>query len=253
MKHPFGAALAVEARKLALSRVVWSATALLVLGIAVLTGAMVAAAEAGDERILAQLGDVADQTGWERLGAVAAQITAAAGLLGFGVVTAWVVGREFSDRTIGGLFAIPVARATIARAKLVVTAAWVILIAGVLVAVVLIVGTILIGRPDEDAVAGSARLLVLTCLTGLLATPAAWAATLGRGLLPGIALTVVMMATAQVLAVVGMGAWLPLAAPALWTLDPGSVDALQLGLVALVPGVFIPLTTRAWSRLQLDR
>lgn len=253
MSHPFGTALVVEAQKLRASRVVLAASLLLVVGISVLVGAMTAAAEAGNEQILSQLGAIADGDGWERFWGVSAQVTAAAGLLCFGVVLAWVVGREFTDGTITGLFAITVPRATIALAKLAVTVWWSAAVAVGLTACLVVTGTLVVGAPDAEALAGLARLLVLTVLSGLLATPTAWAATLGRGLLPGIAVAVTMMATAQVFAVAGTGAWFPVAAPALWAIDPTSVSLPQLTLVALVPIGATLLTTRAWSRLQLDR
>ncbi len=122
-----------------------------------------------------------------------------------------------------------------------------------LAASLVVTGLLVVGAPDEDSLAGLGRLLVLTVLSGLVATPTAWAATLGRGLLPGIAVAITMMATAQVFAVAGTGAWFPVAAPALWAIQPDSVSALQLALVAVVPIGSTLLTTRAWSRLQLDR
>jgi ABC-2 type transport system permease protein len=65
----------------------------------------------------------------------------------------------------------------------------------------------------------SGRLVTLTVLSALIATPAAWAATVERGILPSIATTVAIIATAQIMAVAGIGAWFPLAAPALWAID----------------------------------
>ncbi len=118
MSHPFRTALVVETQKLRASRVVLAASVLVLVGISVLVGAMTAAAEAGNEQILSQLGTLADGGGWERFWGVSAQVTSAAGLLCFGVVLAWVVGREFADGTITGLFAITVPKATIALAKL---------------------------------------------------------------------------------------------------------------------------------------
>lgn len=252
MNAAWTAALAVEARKLTASRVVQSATVLIVAGIAVLAVALDTAAEAGNERVLAQLGDLAAERGWTRLVGVATQITAAASLLGFGVVLAWVVGREFADGTISGLFALPVRRATIVAAKLAVYVAWTMAVAVALVTAIAVVGVV-VGAGPPDAAGSLARLLALTVLSGLLATPAAWVATLGRGLLPGIASTVVTIVIAQVMAVAGTGAWFPVAAPALWALDPDAVSVLQLGLVTLVPLVFGLLTVRTWSHLQLDR
>lgn len=253
MNQPFRSALVVEAQKLCASRVVLVASVLLLVGISVLVGAMTAAAEAGNEQILSQLGALADGHGWERFWGVSAQVTAAASLLCFGVVLAWVVGREFADGTITGLFAITVPKATTVLAKLVVTLAWSAAVAVGLAACLIVTGTLVVGAPNEQALAGLGRLLVLTVLSGLLATPTAWAATLGRGLLPGIAVAIAMMATAQVFAVAGTGAWFPVAAPALWAIDPDSVSPLQLALVAVVPIGSTLLTTRAWSRLQLDR
>ena len=250
------AAMEVEAQKLVASRVVQSATVLLIVGAAALTGSMAAAANAGNEQVLAQLGPLADVEGWSRVVGVALQITAAAGLLTFGVVLAWIVGREFGDGTVNGLFALPVSRPAIILAKLVVFVAWTFVVAIGLVIVVWGVGLAVSDvPPDPEESRGSllARLDVLTVLSGAVAVPAAWVSTLGRGVLPGIASTVVTIVVAQVMVVSGTGAWFPVAAPALWAFSPSAVSVLQLGFVALVPVTFGLLATRAWSRLQLDR
>lgn len=96
--------------------------------------------------------------------------------------------------------------------------------------------------------------LALTAMTAGLAIPAAWAATLGRGLLPAIAAMVGLMAVMQIIVVAGAGAgWFPPAAPALWALLPGTVALPQLLLAMSVPVGFGLLTLLAWHRLQLDR
>jgi ABC-2 type transport system permease protein len=247
-------AITVEARKLVASRVVLAAMVLIVAGITTLTGSLAAAADAGNEQILAQLGDLADEDGWDRLVGIAIQITSTAGLLGFGVVMAFVVGREFADGTVSGLFALPVARGTIAAAKVIVVLTWTAVVAVCLMVAIVIVGVITgNGMPNTDAVNRLARLFVLTVLSGGLAVPAAWAATLGRGLLPGIAVTIGLIASAQVLVVAGAGAWYPAVAPALWAMDPTSVSIAQLGLVILVATAFATATVHSWTRLQLDR
>jgi len=247
-------AIAVEARKLFASRVVQAATLLIVVGIATLTGSLAAAASSGNEQILAQLGDLADDDGWDRLVGIAIQITSAAGLLGFGVVMAYVVGREFTDGTISGLFALPVTRATIAVAKVVVVLAWTAVVAACLISVVIAIGVVGgYGLPNRAATNLLVRLFVLTVLSGALAVPAAWAATLGRSLLPGIAITIGTIASAQVLVVAGAGAWYPPVAPALWAIDPQHVTTVQLGLTLVVAAVFTAATVHSWARLQLDR
>jgi ABC-2 type transport system permease protein len=247
-------AIMVEARKLVASRVVLAATVLIVAGITTLTASLAAAADAGNDQILAQLGDLANEDGWDRLVGIAIQITSTAGLLGFGVVMAFVVGREFADGTISGLFALPVARATIAAAKVIVVLVWTAVVAVCLMVAIVAIGVIAgNGMPNTDAIDRLARLFVLTVLSGALAVPAAWAATLGRGLLPGIAVTIGLIASAQVLVVAGAGAWYPAVAPALWAMDPTSVSIAQLGLVVIVATAFAAATVHSWTRLQLDR
>lgn len=246
--------LAVECRKAVSSRVLLSIGILLVAGVGVLVAVMTAAARSGNEQIRAQLLHLADAEPWPQLVGAAAQITAAAGLLAYGVALSWLVGREFADRTVAGLFALPVSRTQVVLAKLAVFAGATVLAALALTAVILVVGLVSgLGTPGSEAWSGLARLFTLTVLTGLVAWPAAWAATVGRGLLPGIAVTVVLIVVAQVCAVAGTGAWFPVAAPALWAIAPGQVNAAQLALVVVVPAASAGLTVHAWSRLELDR
>jgi len=182
------------------------------------------------------------------------QITAAGGLLAFGVALSWLFGREFVDGTVTALFALPVSRPAIAMAKLVVYLAWAIGVAIVLTGVVAVLGFAMgYGATDAAGIVGLSRIPVLVVLTALIAVPAAWAATLGRGLLPGIAATVGIIVVAQVLAIADAGAWIPVVAPALWAIAPESVPAAALLTVPSVPIVFGGLVALAWSRLQLDR
>lgn len=248
------AALVVETRKVLAAPTVLATTVLLVLGIGVLTTSLLLAAEAGNERVLAQFGDLAAEDGWARLTGAAAQITAAGALLAFGVVLSWMFGREFAEGTISALFALPVSRSTIALAKLVTYLAWAVAVGLFLVLALTALGLALRLGPMSGGVLESLlRQFTLTVLSALLAFPAAWVSTVGRGLLPGIAITIVLIMAAQVMAVAGVGAWFPVAAPALWALVPESVSVPQLALVAVVPIVSGLLTMWSWSRLQLDR
>jgi ABC-2 type transport system permease protein len=246
--------IAVEGRKAAASRVLLATGLLLITGVGLMAGLMTAAARGGNEQMRAQLAVFAGADPWPQLVGAASQITAAGGFLAFGVALSWLVGREFTDRTIAGLFASPVSRAQTALAKLALFAGVTVPVALVLTAVVLLVGLASgLGAPDTAARSGLLRLFILTLLTGLLAWPAAWAATLGRGVLAGIGATVVLIVTAQVFAVAGTGGWFPVAAPALWAIAPGQVSAGQLMLVAVVPAASAALTINAWSRLELNR
>ncbi|PRX51013.1 ABC-2 type transport system permease protein [Prauserella shujinwangii] len=249
-----GTAVVVEARKTFGSRVVLTTTAALVAGIAILAGALTAAGRGGNERVLDRLGPLAERTGWDLLLGVVAQITAPAALLGFGVVLSWMFGREFADRTVGALFALPVRRTALAAAKILVFLGWGAAVATALAALLLAAGLMIgLGSPDQGVLAALARQHLLALLSALLATPAAWVATLGRGPLPGIGATLGLIVAAQVVVVAGAGGWFPVAAPALWAIEPASVTPVQLALVTTVPLICAPATLLSWRRLQLDR
>ena len=224
------------------------------LGVGALALGMLLAAASGDEEVLAKLGPLARVGGWAGLVGAVLQITAAGGLLAFGVALSWMFGREFADGTVSALFALPVSRPAIAVAKLVVYSAWAVGTAVLLTGVVGGVGLAMgYGATDAAGVGQLARIPVLAVLTALIAVPAAWAATLGRGLLPGIAATIGIIVVAQVLAVADVGVWVPIVAPAFWAMAPDSVPAAALLTVPSVPLVFGALSALAWARLQLDR
>jgi len=248
------AAMAVEARKARSARVLWATGALLIIGVAALAGVTVVAARSGDAEIVAKLGPVAATGDWPALLGVAAQITAAAALLAFGVGISWLTGREFADRTVSGLFGLPVGRGTIAAAKLAVYAIWASAVSLAIVVVLPVVGLAVgLGWPSGDDIAGLARQLALGLLTALIAVPAGWAASLGRGLLPGIGTAVGVMAVAQIAAIARVGGWVPFVAPAFWALQPSADSAIALSVVPLVPLVFGFALVRIWRRMQLDR
>lgn len=185
---------------------------------------------------------------------VRARVTIA-GMVGFGVVLSWFFGREFSDGTITGLFAIPVGRGTIAAAKFLVYLVWAVVVSVVLAAVLIVVGVAVgLGPFTAEVLSAGRRLVAGSILTALVAVPAAWAATLGRGLLAGIGTVSGIVVAAQVAAISGVGGWFPFASPGLWVVSGGTaVSAGQLALVVPTVGMFFGLTVDAWRRLQLDR
>jgi ABC-2 type transport system permease protein len=255
MSFPFlVVAVAVEARKAAASRTLRWTMILVAGGIALLSGAFALARADGSGIVSAKLALLVHGSGWAGLIEIAEQITAAGVLLAFGIGMSWIVGREFLDGTVSGLFALPVPRRSIALAKLTVALAWCGLVTLLTVAGVAVVGLVLgCGTPDGEAILGLAREAALCLLTALLAVPCAWAATLSRGLLAGIGTAVGLVVTAQVAVVAGVAAWWPGSSPALWALQPDAVPAGALALVATVPLAFGTLTVVAWSRLELDR
>ncbi|HEX2704620.1 MAG TPA: ABC transporter permease, partial [Candidatus Lustribacter sp.] len=118
-------AIAVEWLKLRRSRVVVVTTAVLAGLLPVLAaGFMAAYLTGGDSQLAVKArGSVSGSTWWDYL-SLDAQLLSVGALLGVGVVVCWTYGREFSDGTVAGLFALPVSRAQIAWAKALVVLGW---------------------------------------------------------------------------------------------------------------------------------
>ncbi len=250
----FAIALSVETRKAAASRVMPWTSGILILGLAALTVGLLSAAAAGDARVLARLGPLAELDGWALLVGTSAQILAAGGFGACGILVAWLFGREFAEGTISGLFALPVRRASIAIGKLALYLVWAVAVAVAITLLLLLLGASAgYLRSDPDGLGELARIPVLMILTALLAVPSAWIASLARSVLAGIAATIVLMIVAQVCAILGIGAWIPIVAPALWAIAPSSVPPAALAGVLVVPLVFGAATAFVWSRMQLDR
>ena len=177
----------------------------IVVGISLLSGAMLFAAASGNPQLIAKIGPASTHD-WTGFLLAAAQITGAGGLLGFGVVLSWMFGREFGDGTITGLFALPVRRSTVALAKLLVYAVWAIAVSLSLAALLVIVGLVAgLGALTEETWSAVARQAALTVMTAAIAAPVAWAATLGRSVLAGVSVSIGIVVVAQVSVLAGMG------------------------------------------------
>ncbi len=245
-----GIALTTEWSKFWRARVVQLASAALVLAIPLID---VAFLQAGD-KFTAKLGPAFAEGGWVALFAGAGQITATAGVIGGGVLLAWFVGREFVQGTIVGLFALPIARSTIMLAKLALYLLWVAIVSVALPLVLLAIGAVLGFGPVDYAVV--VKQLIVMFLSGLIAMPAAWLATLTRGYIGAIGSMGALVVVATIGAVSDVGGWLPPAAPGLWASGGAStidlVTVVQLALVLPFFVVFAALALVSWHRLQIS-
>lgn len=216
---------------------------------------MLLAVHSSDPQIIAKLGPLINPGGWAGYLAAAAQVTAAAGLLGHGVVLSWLFGREFVDGTISGLFALPVSRTAIAVAKFTVYGIWAVCTSAAMLGALVLFGLAFgLGPIPADSASAMGRQIILGVLTAAIATPAAWAASLGRSVLAGIGTAIGILCASQIAVLAGAGGWFTFSAPALWAVAGGTrAHPLQLALVGPLVLACVALTLLAWKRLQLDR
>lgn len=195
---------------------------------------------------------------WSTFLGLIGQMVALGGLLLFALVTAWVFGREFADRTAKTLLAVPTSRTATVLAKAAVAAAISLTLAVWVVALGLLIGAGL-GLPGGSAVVLGAvgRIAVVALLTTLLLTPVALVASVGRGYLAPLAFALLTLFLAQIAGATGWGEWFPWTVPALLSGAAGP-EAAALGpvsylLVAATSLAGLVATATWWSRADHAR
>ena len=136
--------------------------------------------------------------------------------MGFGFSTSWIFGREYSDRTVKDLLALPVSRSKIVYSKFIVNVLWCILLSFISLITGLIMGWIvgLSGWSIETAVSGLEKIFLCVILTILLCPPVAFFASLGRGYLSPLGFIILTIILSQIISALGYGQYFPWAIPA---------------------------------------
>lgn len=156
---------------------------------------------------------------WMTFFSVVTQAVAVAGAILFAILTGWVFGREYSDRTAKELLALPVSRGTILSAKF---ALLVIVSLGMSLWVFLL--GLLVGNLVD--IPGYSAALLRTAFVDTLGTAlltvalipfVAFVSSFGKGYMPAFGWAVFTVAIAQIAAITGWGDWLPWSVPALFS------------------------------------
>lgn len=171
-------------------------------------------------------------------------ISGAWGLLLFGVLTAYLFGREYSEGTAKNMLTLPVRREWFVLAKMAVLAAWVLALTVLSTTLSVAAGTILdidgfawahVWRCLSDSLTVSLLIYTTLPLVALLAVR-------GKGYLPPMLFTAIMMAIGMVVITTDAARWFPWSMPsvhvgATWLPIPPS--DLVAGSWALAGGVFV--------------
>jgi ABC-2 type transport system permease protein len=247
------AALAAEWLKFRRAVVPWVAAALVVAGVVGITLAARSAADGsgiagGKARLLLA---VSGPYPW----GAATQVAAVGAVLAIGIVFGWLHGQEFEEGRLETLFARPVSRGAVAVAKVTLQGVWTIGLALALAAGTAGLAAVTGQRFGAPEAALAARLLAVVLLDGCLASFCVLAAVLARSTLGAVAAAVVLVAAAQIAALLGAGGWFPLSAPGIWSAQVRPVvDAgLAVGLAGAVGlGVLTSAATvLVWARRDI--
>ncbi len=188
----------------------------------------------------AQLAGIAD---WPSFFHFLTQAVAAGGLMLFGFITSWVFGREYSNRTLKDLLALPISRIHIVSAKFLLVFLWSIFLSLLVFILGLGVGK-LVGLPGWTVdIAWQEWNIFAVCsvLTIVLSTPVAFFACIGRGYLTPLGFVISMLVLAQVFGVIGYGQYFPWAVPVMYSEIAGNkavpletISYILVGLTSLL-------------------
>ncbi|MEO6889679.1 MAG: ABC transporter permease [Ktedonobacteraceae bacterium] len=126
-------------------------------------------------------------------------------------------GREFADGTLKDLLAVPISRAMLLLAKFIVVILWSLILTAMLFIVCFLLGAAIglsQGTP-EVFWHGTATLAVAACLVIVTVFPFAFFASVGRGYLLPMGVTLLVAVLGNIVAVAGWANYFPWAVPAL--------------------------------------
>ena len=148
-----------------------------------------------------------------------AQAVAVGGAIVFALTATWVFGREFSDRTVKELLALPTSRETIVTSKFIVVAAWTFILTLLILVLGLAIGNVIVipGWSDELFRSATVDILGASLLTIMLLPFVAFTASIGRGFMPAFGWTIFTVAISQIAIIMGWGGWFPWSVPALFS------------------------------------
>lgn len=187
-----------------------------------------------------------------------AQAISVGGILLFNLVISWVFGREFADNVVKDLLAVPVARSTILLAKFIVAAIWSLSLALMVYLVgVTLGGWVGLNLWSQSAfVGGSLTVAVATLLVVAVSTPFALVASVGRGYLLPVGISMLTMAVAQIIGLIGYGDYFPWTIPGLYAnvAGPGNgITSVSYWVVLFTCLAGMAATYWWWMRADQNR
>ncbi|MDF2944126.1 MAG: bcrB [Herbinix sp.] len=173
---------------------------------------------------------------------------AGVGLVGFAFVVSWIFGREYSDRTIKDLLALPVSRSCIVLSKFIVISIWCILLSLFMFIIGLIVGIVIDfeGLSAAVLIHSFYRFIATAILTMIISTPAAFLANYSRGYLVPLGFAILTIILGNFIGLMGLTQYYPWALPSIYQ-DAGYLGSISWSILCLT-GVLGLLGTFAWWR-----
>jgi ABC-2 type transport system permease protein len=244
----FYAALLTEAMKALKSKMFWI-TLLFFAFISIMMGLLMFVLKhpefAGNSAAISTKASVIGKADWPSYFSLLIQLALVMGIMGPGIVSIWVFGREYSDRTVKDLLALPVSRFKIVLSKFIIVFLWSILLLFLLFTSGVLTGLIvrLNGWTKEGFISCLCIFTGTSLLTILLFTPVSLITSISRGYLLPVAYVILTLMITQLifLGLAWITPYFPWAIPALFSgisgpdnPKPESISYIILGITALI-------------------
>ncbi len=187
---------------------------------------------------------------WQNYFVLLNQTIAAIGLVGYGFVTSWVFGREYSDKTAKDILSLPVSRSLIVLSKFIAVLIWSIILTITFFSFSLLSGKIagISGWSYQILSKYSGTFTGVSFLTMILCTPVAFFASFGRGYLFPISFIILTLILANFIGFVGLGPYFPWAIPGILSVPP--TEDMQLNtssyIILILTGISGYFGTLIW-------
>jgi len=184
---------------------------------------------------------------WKNYFMLLSQGISGIGIVGFGFITTWVFGREYSENTIKDIISLPVSRTSVVIAKIMIIVIWSVLLSGIFIVFGLIFGYMagISGWTSEIFSEFASRYIAISGLTIMLCTPVAFFASYSRGFLLPIGIIILTMIMANFTGLVGLGPYFPWSIPGSLCVAPFHIDPVSY--IILILTSFLGLAgTLAW-------
>lgn len=190
---------------------------------------------------------------WPSYFSLLAQAIAVGGVLVFGFIISWIFGREYSDRTIKDLLALPISRNIIVLSKFIVAVLWCLILSIFVLILGLIVGKVvdIPSWSSDIMIRGTLVFIICSILTILLSTPVAFFASVGRGYLSPLGFMVFTLVLAQIIAATGYGQFVPWSIPAIISGAAGNDNVMIEGIsiiIVILTSIIGSIGTMFWWR-----
>lgn len=193
------------------------------------------------------------EANWQNYFTLITQGITAVGLIGYGFITCWVFGSEFSDHTIKDILSLPVSRSSIVIAKLLVIMLWCVILTAVFLVAALSFGYLAGVSAWSGEIISTCiyKFSVVSLLSMLLCTPVAFFASYSRGYMLPLGIVILTMIMANFVGLLGLGPYFPWAIPGLFIAPSGTENAtltLTSYIILFLTSILGLFGTMAWWR-----